>query len=42
MKTLSLEFRAWKDLELQKIANLKIQIPHDLEDIYNKISNLSK
>lgn len=42
MKTLSSEFRAWKDLELQKIANLKIQIPHDLEDIYNKISNLSK
>lgn len=42
IETLSSEFRAWKDLELQRIANLKIVIPHDLEEIYNKISDLSK
>lgn len=42
MGTLTSEFRAWKDLELQKIAKLKIQVPHDLEDIYTTITDLSK
>lgn len=42
IETLSSEFRAWKDLELQRIANLKIVIPHDLEDVYLTITELSK
>ena len=36
------EFNEYKNRENRRVAQLKITIPNDLNDIYNKVSNLGK
>ena len=36
------KLNAWKLAEAQRIKSLKIVIPENLKDIYEKINNLSK
>ncbi len=36
------EFKLWQDKEAKRIASLKIAIPHDLEEIFDRVNKLGK